>query len=69
MIPREILKKIRLIEIRTNYIATELAERGSVSNTSRSILEFFNTLADYNALRLDLRSQPRSGREISTSRL
>ena len=30
MIPREILKKIRQIEIRTNGIVTELAARGCV---------------------------------------
>jgi hypothetical protein len=30
MIPREILKKIRQIELRTNRLVTELAERGCV---------------------------------------
>jgi hypothetical protein len=36
MIPREILKKIRQIELRTNRIVTEFSERGCVQSTSRS---------------------------------
>jgi len=36
MIPREILKKTRQIEIRTNRIVTKFAERGCVHSTSRS---------------------------------
>ena len=36
MIPREILKKIRQIELRTNRIVTGSVERGCVQSTSRS---------------------------------
>ena len=68
MIPREILKKIRQIEIRTNRIVTESAERGCVRSTSRSTPHISNALTNHRALRLGLRPQPRavqSGARVS----
>jgi hypothetical protein len=65
MIPREILKKIRQIELRPNRIVTVLAERGCVRSTSRSTPDISNALTNCYALRLGLRPQPRS---VSASR-
>jgi hypothetical protein len=60
MIPRETLKKIRQIEIRTNRVVTGFAERGCVRNTSRSTSDISYALTNHHALRLGLRPQPRS---------
>ena len=60
MIPREILKKIRQIEIRTNRIVTESAERGCVRSTSRSTLDIPIAFTNCHALRLRFQPQPRS---------
>jgi hypothetical protein len=60
MIPREILKKIRQIEIRTNRIVTGFAERGCVQSTSRSTPDISYALTNHHALRLGLRPQLRS---------
>jgi hypothetical protein len=70
MIPREILKKIRQIELRTNRIVTDSAERGCVRSTSRSTPDISNAFTNHHALRLGLppslcfgvtrRPQPRS---------
>jgi hypothetical protein len=60
MIPREILKKIRQIEIRTNRVVTGFAERGCVRSTRRSTPDISNALTNHYALRLGLRPQPRS---------
>jgi hypothetical protein len=62
MIPREILKKIRQIELRTNRIVTGSAGGGCVRRTSRSTPEFSNAPTNHHALRLGLRPQPRSGK-------
>src|SRR6266540_2332621 len=45
MIPREILKKIRQIEIRTNRIVTEFAERGLYRRTGVAPVSNFKTPA------------------------
>ena len=63
MIPREILKKIRQIELRTNRIVTGSADGGCVRRTSRSTPEFSNALTNHPALRLGLRPQPLSGKK------
>ena len=42
MIPREILKQIQQIEIRTNRLVTEFSERGCVQSTSRSTPDISN---------------------------
>ena len=47
MIPREILKKIRQIEPRTNRIVTESVDRGCVQSTSRSSPDFSNAPANH----------------------
>lgn len=60
MIPREILKKIRQSELRTNRIATEFAECGCVRSTSRSTPAISKVPTNHHALRLGLRPQPRS---------
>jgi hypothetical protein len=60
MIPREILKKIRQIEIRTNRVVTGSSERGCVRSTSRSTSDISNVLTNHHTLRLGLRPQPRS---------
>ena len=65
MIPREILKKIRQIELRTNRIVTGSVERGYVQSTSRSTPAISNVPTNHHALRLGLRPQPRS---VSVSR-
>ncbi len=75
MIPREILKKIRQIELRTNRIVTASSERGCVAETSRSTPAISNAPTNHHALRLGLppslrfgatgRPQPRS---VSVSR-
>ncbi len=65
MIPREILKKIRQIELRTNRLVNESTERGCVQSTSRSTSDISNTFANRRVLRLGLRPQPRS---VSVSR-
>ena len=65
MIPREILKKIRPIELRTNCLVTEFAERGCVRSPSRSTPTISNAPTNHHALRLGLRPQPRS---VSASR-
>jgi hypothetical protein len=61
MIPHEILKKIRQIELRTNRLVARSAERGCVRSTSRSTREFSSALGNSHTLRLGLRPQPRSG--------
>ena len=63
MIPREILKKIRQIELRTNRLVTGSADGGCVHRTSRSTPEFSNAPTNHHALRLGLRPQPLSGKE------
>ena len=60
MIPREILKKIRQVEIRANRVVTGFAERGCVRSTSRSTPDISYALTNHHALRLGLRPQPRS---------
>jgi len=60
MIPREILNKIRQIEIRTNRIVTGSAERGCVRSASRSTPNISSALTNHHSLRLGLRPQPRS---------
>jgi hypothetical protein len=60
MIPREILKKIRQIELRTNRVVPGFSERGCVQSTSRSTSDISNALTNHHALRLGLRPQPRS---------
>jgi hypothetical protein len=60
MIPREILKKIRQIEIRTNRVVTASSDRGCVRSTSRSTPDISYALTNHHALRLGLRPQPRS---------
>ncbi len=60
MIPREILKKIRQIELRSNRLVTASADGGCVRRTSRSTPEFSNAPTNHHALRLGLRPQPRS---------
>jgi len=60
MIPREILKQIRRIELRTNRMMAESAERGCVLSTSRSTSAISNAPANHHSLRLGLRPQPRS---------
>jgi hypothetical protein len=60
MIPREILKQIQQIEIRTNRLVTEFSERGCVQSTSRSTPDISNAPTNHHALRLGLRPQPRS---------
>ena len=64
MIPREILKKIRQIELCPNRIVTESADGGCVRSTSRSTPEFSNALTNHHALRLGLRPQLRSKEEL-----
>jgi hypothetical protein len=73
MIPREILKKIRQIELRTNRIVTGLAERGGPSRSTSAASGDFEILRAHPAnaaaagetpalrqLWLGLRPQPRS---------
>ena len=60
MIPREILKKIRQIELRTNRIVTRSAGRGCVAEASRSTPAISNAPTNHHALRLGLRPQSRS---------
>ena len=60
MIPREILKKIRQIELRTNRLVTGSAAGGCVRRTSRSTPESSGAPTNHHALRLGLRPQPLS---------
>jgi len=69
MIPREILKKIRQIELRTNRIVTESGERGCVRSISRSTSNISYAPTNHHALRLGLRPQPRSIHRITNHSL
>src|SRR5689334_14129895 len=60
MIPREVLKKLRQLELRTNRIVAEFAEHGCGRRPSRSAWCFVNALEMSGVLRLALRTQPRS---------